>query len=172
MDFRIEVTASDNLLQVIRYSQNAANLSVDDLSDLYLAYKGSKSDSLVVDFCKHFGFVSPFAAQQWSDTLGKNHHLVVIADGTDEETVRAVSHWQRNGLDIQLWPYRVHSGDKNAFRFELPDLFIKGRQISRGAPGIFLVNTESKESAEFARRRIHAEARMCLGNCRAVAFQD
>ncbi len=36
-------TSSDNLLQVIRYSQNAANLSVDDLSDLYLAYKGNKS---------------------------------------------------------------------------------------------------------------------------------
>jgi hypothetical protein len=137
-------TSSDNLLQVIRYSQNAANLSVDDLSDLYLAYKGNKSDSLVVDFCKHFGFASPLAAQQWSDTLGKNHHLVVIADGTDEETVRAVSHWQRNGLDIQLWPYRVHAGDKNAFRFELPDLFIKGRQISKGTPGIFLVNTNRK----------------------------
>jgi hypothetical protein len=43
----------------MRYSQNAANLSVDELGDLYLAYKGNKSDSLVVDFCKHFGFVSP-----------------------------------------------------------------------------------------------------------------
>jgi hypothetical protein len=137
-------TSSDNLLQVMRYSQNAANLSIDDLSDLYLANKANKSDSLVVDFCKHFGFVSPIATQQASDTLGRNHHLVVIADGTDEEAVRAVSHWQENGLDIQLWPYRIHAGDKNAFRFELPDLFIKGRQISRGAPGIFLVNTNRK----------------------------
>lgn len=137
-------TSSDNLLQVMRYSQNAANLRVDDLSDLYLAYKGNHSDSLVVDFCKHFGFVSPTAAQQWSDGLGRNHHLVVIADGTDEEAVLAVSHWQKNGVDIQLWPYRIHPGDKQAFRFELPDLFIKGRQISRGAPGVFLVNTARK----------------------------
>jgi len=134
-------TSSDNLLQVMRYSQNTANFSVDDLSDLYLKYKRDKSDSLVVDFCKHFGFVSPTAAQQWSDILGRNHHLVVIADGTDEEAIQAVSHWQKSGVDIQLWPYRIHAGDKQAFRFELPDLFIKGRQISRGVPGIFLVNT-------------------------------
>jgi hypothetical protein len=137
-------TSSDNLLQVMRYSQNAASLTVDALGDLYLAYKGSKSDSLVVDFCKHFGFLSPTAPQQWGDRISKNHHLVVIADGTDEEAIQAVSHWQRHGLDIQLWPYRIHPGNKTSFRFELPDLFIKGRQISRGEPGIFLVNTARK----------------------------
>jgi hypothetical protein len=137
-------TSSDNLLQVMRYSQNAATLTVDELSDRYLAYKSNKSDSLVVDFCTHFGFVSPTAPQQWSDALAKNHHLVVIAEGTDEEAVQAINHWQTNGLDIQLWPYRIHSGDMNAFWFELPDLFIKGRQISRSAPGIFLVNTARK----------------------------
>lgn len=137
-------TSSDNLLQVMRYSQNAASFSVDDLSDLYSAYKRGSSDSLVVEFCKHFGFVSPTAAQQWSDALGRNHHLVVVAEGTDEEAIQSVGHWQRTGVDIQLWPYRIHAGDENAFRFELPDLFIKGRQISRGAPGIFLVNTARK----------------------------
>jgi hypothetical protein len=137
-------TTADNLLQVMRYSQNVANLTVDDLSDLYLTHKGNKLDSLVVDFCKHFGFVSPTAAQQWGGALAQRHHLVVIAEGTDEEATQAVSHWQRSGLDIQLWPYRIHKGDKSAFQFELPDLFIKGRQISRGSPGIFLVNTARK----------------------------
>ena len=143
-------TSSDNLLQVMRYSQNGVNLSVDDLSDIYLAYKGHTSDSLVVDFCKHFGFVSPAAPQHWGDMLAKNHHLVVIADGTDEEAVHAVGHWQNSGLDIQLWPYRIHAGNKNAFRFELPDLFIKGRQISRGEPGIFLVNTARRRESTSA----------------------
>jgi hypothetical protein len=137
-------TSSDNLLQVMRYSQNAANLSVDDLGDVYLAHNNGASDSLVVDFCKHFGFVSPTAPQQWSEKLAKNHHLVVIADGTDEEAVQAVGHWQHCGVDIQLWPFRIHAGDKSAFWFELPDLFIKGRQISRGEPGVFLMNTARK----------------------------
>src|SRR5438132_14175737 len=51
------VTSSDNLLQVMRYSQNVANLSVDDLSDIYLPHKRGASNSLVVDFFEHFGFV-------------------------------------------------------------------------------------------------------------------
>jgi hypothetical protein len=143
-------TSSDNLLQVMRYSQNAANLSVDELGDVYLAHKPGASDSLIVDFCKHFGFVSPTAPQHWSDMLAHSHHLVVIADGTDEEAIQAINHWQDSGLDIQLWPYRIHGGDRNCFRFELPDLFIKGRQISRGEPGIFLMNTARKKKASSA----------------------
>lgn len=124
-------TASDNLLQVMRYSQNAASLTIDSLNDLYSAYKKGKCDSLVVDFCEHFGFDSPTAAQQWGDKIGKIHHLVVIADGTDEEAVQSVGHWQRHGLDIQLWPFRIHAGDNQVFHLELPDLFIKGRQIAK-----------------------------------------
>ncbi|MGD0208829.1 MAG: hypothetical protein ABSC89_14610 [Verrucomicrobiota bacterium] len=85
-------TSSDNLLQVMRYSQNAANFTIDDLNDLYLTFKKVKCDSLVVDFCKRFGFDSPDATQQWTDKIGKIHHLVVIAEGTDEETVQRVAH--------------------------------------------------------------------------------
>lgn len=140
-------TSSDNLLQVMRYSQNAANLSVDELGDIYLKHKRGSSDSLVVDFCKHFGYVSPMAPQHWGEILAKKHHLVVIADGTDDEAIRAVNHWQSSGLDIQLWPYRIHEGDRNAFQLELPDLFIKGRQISQDEPRIFLVNTARKKEA-------------------------
>lgn len=137
-------TASDNLLQVMRYSQNAASLTVDNLNDLYSAYKKGKCDSLIVDFCEHFGFNSPTASQQWAEKIGKIHHLVVIADGTDEEAVQSVGHWQRHGLDIQLWPFRIHAGNNSEFHLELPDLFIKGRQISKNSPGIFLLNTNRK----------------------------
>ena len=86
-------TASDNLLQVMRYSQNAASLTVDNLNDLYSTYKKGKCDSLIVDFCEHFGFNSPMASQQWAEKIGKIHHLVVIADGTDEEAVQSVGVW-------------------------------------------------------------------------------
>ena len=140
-ELKKEPTSSDNLLQVMRYSQTAAAYTIDDLGNIYSSFKRAGSDSLAVEFCKHFGHLSPTAAQQWGDKIGKMHHLVVIADGADEETVEAVNHWQRHGLDIQLWPYRIHPGKVGVFRLELPDLFIKGRQISRGEPGIFLINT-------------------------------
>jgi hypothetical protein len=140
-ELKKEQTSSDNLLQVMGYSQAAASYTIDDLGDVYSSFKGAGSDSLAVEYCKYFGHLSPTAAQQWGDKIGKMHHLVVIADGADEETVQAVNHWQRHGLDIQLWPYRIHPGKGGVFLLELPDLFIKGRQISRGEPGIFLLNT-------------------------------
>lgn len=142
-----KVTASsDTLLQVMRYSQNAASFTIDDLDDLYSGYKykKGKGDGLVVDFCENFGFDSPTAAQHWGDKIGRIHHLVVVAEGTDDDAVQSVAHWQKSGLDIQLWPYRVHDGDHETFRLELPDLYIKGRQISKRAPGTFLLNTNRK----------------------------
>ncbi len=157
-------TASDNLLQVMRYSQDAASLTVDDLDELYSNYKKGKCDSLVVDFCEHFGFDSPTAAQQWGDKIGKIHHLVVIAEGTDEETVQSVGHWQRHGLDIQLWPYRIHAGDNIAFHLELPDLFIKGRQISKNSSGIFLLNTNRKHQPNAERFMLEKDCAFANGD--------
>jgi hypothetical protein len=157
-------TASDNLLQVMRYSQNAASLTVDGFNDLYMAYKKGKCDSLVVDFCEHFGYNSPTAAQQWGDKIGKIHHLVVIADGADEEAVQSVGHWQRHGLDIQLWPFRIHARDNRVFHLELPDLFIKGRQISKNSPGTFLLNTNHRYQPRAEKFMLEKECASANGN--------
>jgi hypothetical protein len=146
------------------YSQSAAAYNIDDLGDIYSSSKGAGKDSLAVEFCEHFGYRSPTAAQQWGDKIGKMHHLVVIADGADEETVQAVNHWQRHGLDIQLWPYRIHPGKDGVFLLELPDLFIKGRQISRGEPGIFLLNTSrgSEPTSEMEEYMLKNECALAL----------
>ena len=157
-------TNCQNLLQVMRYSQDAASLTVDDFDEFYSKYKKGKCDCLVVDFCEHFGFCSPTAAQQWSDKIGKVHHLVVIAEGTDEDTVQSVGHWQRHGLDIQLWPFRIHPGDKTAFHFELPDLFIKGRQISKNSSGIFLLNTNRKYQPDAEKFMLEKECAFANGD--------
>jgi hypothetical protein len=169
-ELKKEPTSSDNLLQVMKYSQTAAAYTIDDLDDIYSAFKGA-SDSLAVEFCKHFGHLSPTAAQQWGDKIGRQHHLVVIADGADEETVQAVSHWQRHGLDIQLWPYRIHPGKNGTFRLELPDLFIKGRQISRGGPGIFLVNTCRQNEPTSAMEKYMLKHQCALATCEPWVFK-
>ena len=141
-------TNADNLLQVMRYSQSAAAWSIDELDDLYREYYSQKNhfyQTLLADFCGHFGYEN---SSPWEQRIGSAHHLVVIADGIDEEAVQAVAHWQKHGLDIQLWPFRIHDSATSAsFNFELPDLFIKGRQISRTAPGTFLINTNRKNKS-------------------------
>ena len=134
-------SSSDNLLQVLRYSQSYSDLSIDELSGIYEKFKGDSTRSLAVAFCEYFSHGSPSSVQEWGAKIGRKHHLVVVTDGADDDTIAAVNHWQRHGLDIDLWPYRVYAGDKDSFQLELPELYIRGHRISTSVPGIFLVNT-------------------------------
>ncbi len=134
-------SASGDLLQVLRYSPSYSELSIDDLSAIYERFTGDATRSLAVAFCAYFGYSSPSAIQEWGARIGRKHHLLVVTDGADDETIAAVNHWQRHGLDIDIWPYRVYAGDNNSFQLELLELYVKGRRISSSVPGIFLVNT-------------------------------
>lgn len=134
---------SENLLQVLRYSQLFAQSSFDDLDRIFRIFKPAAPHSLAVAFCEHFGFDTQLAAT-WGDRLGKRHHLVVVTDGTDDDSFSAINHWQKHGLDIQAWPYRVYSGDKISFRLDLPELVVSGRRVSRKPAGVFMVNTSRK----------------------------
>ncbi|MEN3369590.1 MAG: hypothetical protein V7609_1733 [Verrucomicrobiota bacterium] len=140
-------SSSDNLLQVLRYSQTYSELSIDGLSSIYERFKGVHTRSLAVAFCEYFGYSEPSAPQEWGARIGRSHHLVVVTDGADDETIAAVNHWQRHGLDIQIWPFRIYPRSDKAFGLELPELYIKGRRISTSVPGVFVVNTNRKFNA-------------------------
>jgi hypothetical protein len=138
-------SSSEHLLQVLRYSQSYSGLSIDGLSDIYEKFTGDTARSLAVAFCDYFGYSSPSSIQEWGNRIGKNHHLVVVADGADDETISAVNHWQRHGLDITIWSYRIFaSAVMTDFYLELPDFHHRGRRISHSVPGIFLVNTNRR----------------------------
>jgi len=137
-------SSSENLLQVLRYSQSYSPLSIDALSEIFERFTNNRTRSLAVAFCEYFGYSSPSAVQEWGERIGRRHHLLVVTDGANDETIAAVNHWQRHGLDIDVWPYRVHAGDAGSFRLELPELYIKGRRISSSVPGLFLVNSNRR----------------------------
>ncbi len=137
-------SSSENLLQVLRYSQSYSALTIDSLSGIYERFTKDTTRSLAVAFCEYFGYSSPSAIHEWGERIGRRHHLLVVTDGANDETIAAVNHWQRHGLDIDIWPYRVHVGDNNSFRLELPELYVRGRRISNSVPGIFLVNSNRK----------------------------
>lgn len=137
-------SSSDNLLQVLRYSQSYSDLSIDGLSYIYEKFTGDATRSLAVAFCSYFGYSAPSAIQEWGERIGHKHHMMVVTDGDDDETIAAVNHWQRHGLDIDIWPYRVYAGDNGSFQLELPELYVKGRRISGSVPGLFLVNTNRR----------------------------
>jgi len=137
---------AENLLQVMRYSQIFGALKIDDLDKLYRDNHEGARDSLAVAFCNYFGY-DPDRADAWGEKLAKRHHLVVMADGADDATLGAVAHWQRHGLAIQAWPYRIHDGNEReeTFYIDLPELLIEGKRISRKPAPVFFVNTSRKK---------------------------
>lgn len=135
---------AENLLQVMRYSQVFGALEISDLDELYRRDHPDSTQSLTSAFCEWFG-CDRNRASEWDDKLGKRHHLVVVTDGTDDVTLASVAHWQRHGVDIQAWPYRIYQGRNRSFLLDLPELFIRGKRISRKAAPIFFVNTSRQD---------------------------
>jgi hypothetical protein len=140
-------SSAEHLLQVLRYSQSYSALSVDDLSRIYEHHHNDFKRSLAVAFCEYFGYSWPTSVQEWGARLGQRHHLVVVTDGADDETIGAIGHWQRHGLDIRAWTYRIYTQGDRTFRLELPELYHWGKRISSSLPGIFVVNTNRRHDA-------------------------
>ena len=160
---KVQGTA-ENILQVLRYSQLFAEASIDDLDRIFRKYRKITTHSLAVAFCEHFGFDTQ-TASSWAERLGKKHHLVVVTDGTDDETLTAIDHWQRHGTDVQAWPYRVYAGDSRSFRFDLPELVICGRRVSRRPAGVFIVNTSRKGEKRSSNEDFMLQKQCALVTC-------
>jgi len=136
---------SENLLQVMRYSQIFGAFEIGDLDALYRDSLVRATKSIAVAFCEWFGY-DRNRAIEWGEKLGKRHHLVVVTDGTDDASLNAVAHWQRHGLDVQAWPYRIYKGSAHSFQLDLPELVSQGKRISRKPAPVFFVNTSRKDS--------------------------
>jgi len=135
---------AEHLLQVMRYSQLFGSGEIRDLDKLYRENQEDPKESLAVAFCEYFGYDRNRAVTE-GEKLGKRHHLVVMTDGTDDETLSAIAHWQRHDLDIQAWPYRIYKGTTQSFHLDLPELLIKGKRISQKPAPVFFVNTSRKK---------------------------
>ena len=122
---------AENLLQVMRYSQKFGLYAFDDLDRLYRESNKNLNQSLAVAFCEWFGY-GRNRAIEWGEKLGKQHHLVVVTDGTDDETLMSVAHWQRHGVDIQAWPYRIYEGKSGIVLFGSPRSTRKGETNQSG----------------------------------------
>jgi hypothetical protein len=134
-------STAENLLQVMRYSQSYSSFSLDELGDVFAHHKKIHAKSIAVAFCEYFGYRYPSAVEEWGARIGKKHHMVVMTDGADEETITATGHWQRHGLDIRAWTYRIYEGQEGRFHIELPELYLSGKRISSTPPCVFVLNT-------------------------------
>lgn len=101
-----------NLLQVMRYAQMSSTWRYEHLDRFYQAdtqnqpstADGAGSKALLDKHREQFGLDKPLDEHQWNH----NQALVVVTNGLDEKTRKAVKYWRSKGLDIRPWVYRVY----------------------------------------------------------------
>ncbi|MEA2117564.1 hypothetical protein [Halovibrio sp. HP20-50] len=94
---------SENLLQVMRYAQISSQWGYEHLNKLY--QKLNKSEGQLSEVHQEvFGFSNPLERAAW------NHDqvLVVITNGLDYTTRKAIKYWNSKGINIRAWIYRVY----------------------------------------------------------------
>lgn len=101
---------SENLLQVMRYAQISSQWGYDRLNSLFQTLN-HEAGSLSRFHQDSFGLEAPLPPEAW------NHDqvLVVITNGLDHGTRKAVKYWHGKGLDIRPWIYRVYEIDGKPF---------------------------------------------------------
>lgn len=90
-----------NVLQVLKYAQIFGQYSYEALNEIYLRFFPA-SESLLKSLNEKFGVnLTP-------EEINKKQHLVIITNGLDFQTRKAISYWSNQGIDIRSWIYRVY----------------------------------------------------------------
>jgi len=146
--FEIKVWESrhENLLQALRYGQLNGALDYDGLNEIWKRNAGS-------DRALGAAHEAKFEVQLRPEQFNPRQVFVVLTNGLDVETRRAVKYWRTTGLDVRPWIYRTYAlGDQMLLEispFRTADDPLEDQAEGQG-DGFYVVNTNSKEPADDA----------------------
>ena len=128
---------SENLLQVMRYAQIFGRYTYGELESL-ATRKLQLTDSLCEKHRAYFDLREPLPESEFN----KDQVLVLITNGTDEDTISAVDFWSKKGVNVKCSPYRIYEiGGDLYIQFET---FTTDNQVvPETSSKTFVVNTNS-----------------------------
>jgi hypothetical protein len=94
---------SDNLLQVMRYAQIFFDYGYDKLNSLWHAYS-PQSENLSSSHKNYFGLDKELK----EESFNQQQKLIVMTNGLDFNTRKAIQYWYSKGVKIFPWVYRVY----------------------------------------------------------------
>ncbi|MCY4651871.1 MAG: hypothetical protein OXC95_01760, partial [Dehalococcoidia bacterium] len=116
--FELKLRAADraSLEQVFRYAQVVGQWDYSQLDQEYRKYR-PKSSGLIEDHQSVFDLVRPLHEEEFN----QRQHIKIVGTGADDELVKAVEYWRRQGVSIDFLPYRVYElGNDAYFEFFSP----------------------------------------------------
>lgn len=128
-------SASENLLQVMRYGQIFGRYNYAKIQDL--AHRHQKLEGeLKEKHQKHFDLTEPLAEAAFN----QDQVFIVVTNGVDRDTLDAIKYWKQKGVRIDSLTYRLYSVEaKPHLWFDVynPEQDV----ILEENPGIYCVNT-------------------------------
>ncbi|MBC8520391.1 MAG: hypothetical protein H8D26_00135, partial [Methanomicrobia archaeon] len=98
-----------NLLQVLKYGQKYGIYDYDRLNQLYTQYCGdNKKHNLQEEHKKYFNLVEKLDKSKFNT----NQNFVIITEGLDVKTLRAIKYWKEMGLPIEALVYHIYEVGK------------------------------------------------------------
>ena len=137
--FEIKVWEShhENLLQALRYGQLNGALDYDGLNEIWQRIAGSDRPLKEAHQAK-------FDVRLEPEQFNRRQVFVVLTNGLDVETRRAVKYWRTTGLDVRPWIYRSYAlGDHMLLEiapFRTADDPLEDQAEGQG-DGFYVVNT-------------------------------
>ena len=123
-----------NLLQALRYGQIYGQYSYESLNDLFLRFFPEDQDLLK-------SLNSKFGTGLTTDEINKKQHFIVITNGLDFRTRRAILYWAQNGIDIRSWVYRLYKLGEGNILVEFNTFRIGEDPYEDIEEGFYILNT-------------------------------
>lgn len=108
----------ENIIQVLRYGQKFGQYDYERLNDLFVKHikkigGTDRTSDLQKEHQQYFELSAPLEL----DKFNYEQRFVVITDGLDLPTVRAINYWRDRGLPVKALVYRVYKVN-NEFLFD------------------------------------------------------
>ena len=123
-----------HILQALRYGQIYGQYSYESLNDLFLKFFPESRNLLDV-------INSKFNKSFTKDEINRKQHFVVITNGLDFKTRRAILYWKERGLDIRSWVYRIYKLNDSKVLIEFDTFRITEDPYEDIEEGYYILNT-------------------------------
>lgn len=164
------ISASENLLQVLRYGQKFGQYDYQALNHLFRTYVtrigSSGPKHLVSAHQEYFELDEPL---QTSD-FNASQSFVLVTDGLDRETRDAISYWSAHGLPVTALTYQVYQTTNGDMLFEVRPYGPEDDGFMDFADGLSIVNTNVTYMPDAWREMLdHSKAAAYYGRKTSVA---
>ena len=126
------------LLQVLGYGQQYGDSDYDDLNALYQKYTKGNEDhtELLEAHQRNFNRAEPLEKEKFNT----KQHFLIVTNGIDDDTKKAIKYWRKTGLNIDAITYFVYQiGDEKFIEF---NGYTKDKNKIQQKNKYYIVNTD------------------------------